>query len=1514
MANLQTLTAKVELDTSGFTKALNNLRHPVRTLSTSLNKAIGSDMFSGAIKQGKDFGRVMQESSNIVRGILIAQTFYSGLRVIEDATSAAWDFTTSLEETRTAFSNMFQDAGLANELVNVLQDFSAVTPFGFTEAEKAARRLLAYGIESKNVMYVMEGIMNASTMQRSAQTLETVSRVIGQIYSKGKITAREVNSLATAGIPVYQILSEKLGMTAEDFEQIAKSAVPAHNVINALVEGMNERFSSVADAATMTFNGMVANIKDNLLILAEGGMQPIFDRARLAAMAITNLVQTLRQLFETGGFGAIFEHFIPESMQTQVRTLIANLLNLWNTIKLNAQTFMQLLGPSIVAVTNALNLILPVVNAVLNTIANLTYAIQSNETYMRALTVALTIAATAWGIFRVKAVATIVIAGVLKTIAAAVNGLVSVLHFLAVHPVWAVLLGIGAVILTLTGSWAKLTSTVGSYFKTLTSFSGVDPDKILLPEQKERTADVNKFNKALSATSKNMDDLSKNTSKAAKAAKSLLSFDEVFKLKEPDEKSDDDGPNPWDDFEPVGDIPSGNVIPPTLPDIGGTVKDFFTRLKEAFGGIDWSEISKLIAAGIVAALTLLLTHNPLLAALAGMVTWLIAEIMEGIKTGDWEGVATALGATLATAILAMKGNPLLAAGVFVVGWLIDAIIKSIKDGNWERIAPPLATGLTLGIGAITKAGIGTTLVAAALAGLAGWLIQQLIVELQDTGKWSGDLSESILGLLGASIMLIAKKGIKGAALGAGIGLLAGNLVDTIISGINDGDWSGFSTSLLGLIGAAIGIAKNGIRGGLVGIAIGTLSGALIDFLGEKLGLSDETRMAMGIGTTITAALSTIAKKPGDYGIAAAAGLLATACIASVELSMSEEGNWHKTGATFGATLGVTILQATKSLKIGGLATLLATSIGLAIGSWKNVWDAAEGDLGTIGAAIKDWFINGIKSLFNFEWTNNWLELSSGFFKDAVQAFKDRDWAEMGMNIIKGILAGITAAVSLITEPIAKFFKGIWDGICDLFGINSPAKEMGPLGLNIVLGILDGFVKGIPEVLLGIATFPVKVIAKLAKGFVSIGKEAGKWFADVGSAVKDFVTEAGGSIKDWALGVGEKAIEVKDTVVNAVGDWVSNTGEKIKTWAGNAKDAVVGFATAAKDKVVDYVINAKEGLLILVDTTADVISTWAINAKNAIVDFAISAKDNVVDFAITAKDRVVDFTTNAGSKIAAFATGTADKVKTWWSTVKERFDNLKGISFSEWATTAKDKIVGFATSTADKIKSWWTDVKERFSNFKDTKFGEWANTRKESIVNWAKDTKDSIKTWWTDVKGKFKEFTDIDFKSWARETLDTIKSWAKDVWGSIKDNVGKAVDKVKDLFTSKSKNGKIEVSASATPDAGHAIGGIFNREHVARFAEGNKAEAVIPLENASAMEPFVNAIANGVTQGMLPSILAMSNNTSSGITQTQMQEDVRPLYVGTLIADERSLVELQRRLNVIQISEQARGGVTYGRPV
>src|SRR5690606_41162462 len=98
--------------------------------------------------------------------------------------------------------------------------------------------------------------------------------------------------------------------------------------------------------------------------------------------------------------------------------------------------------------------------------------------------------------------------------------------------------------------------------------------------------------------------------------------------------------------------------------------------------------------------------------------------------------------------------------------------------------------------------------------------------------------------------------------------------------------------------------------------------------------------------------------------------------------------------------------------------------------------------------------------------------------------------------------------------------------------------------------------------------------------------------------------------------------------------------------------------------------------------------------------------------------------------------------------------------------------------------------------------------------------------------------------------------------------------------------------------------------IARFSEGNKMETILPVENPSAMAKVRQAIFGGEP-------IEMFNKLVNDIISAQPSpiiyggnQQPTPVYVGTLIADERGLRELERRLYDIRIAERHRRGELY----
>lgn len=186
--------------------------------------------------------------------------------------------------------------------------------------------------------------------------------------------------------------------------------------------------------------------------------------------------------------------------------------------------------------------------------------------------------------------------------------------------------------------------------------------------------------------------------------------------------------------------------------------------------------------------------------------------------------------------------------------------------------------------------------------------------------------------------------------------------------------------------------------------------------------------------------------------------------------------------------------------------------GAAAGSWfPGAGTVAGAIIGAIVGALKT-EINGneiweviVEKFFNFDMSTEVFNFANEMFADIDDAFKDKDWKRLGQDILAGVVTGFAAPFYFIAEPFVDFFEWVWDGICKVFGIHSPAKEMYPLGENIALGVVEGFK--------GIKTDFYKVVNDWYNNFVVPWFSDKKWnFGGIGKGLQKAFNTAFEAIK------------------------------------------------------------------------------------------------------------------------------------------------------------------------------------------------------------------------------------------------------------------------------------------------------------------------------------------------------------------------------------------------------------------
>lgn len=207
-----------------------------------------------------------------------------------------------------------------------------------------------------------------------------------------------------------------------------------------------------------------------------------------------------------------------------------------------------------------------------------------------------------------------------------------------------------------------------------------------------------------------------------------------------------------------------------------------------------------------------------------------------------------------------------------------------------------------------------------------------------------------------------------------------------------------------------------------------------------------------------------------------------------------------------------------------------------------------------------------------------------FFKWIWDQFTDlpnKDWKQIGEDILLGILHiffAVNELISTIKKAVTAFFKSFWKGLTSAFGISSPAKKMKPIGENILKGIL----KGITDALSNIGNWVKKnifnKITKAIKDAFGIANGVAKNFITFGkstvSALKDGITDKYSALKDKIKGVWGKikdgaSSKLKGSIFEKIGkNTISKIKEGISSKYTTLKDTIKGFWTKIKTSATD----------------------------------------------------------------------------------------------------------------------------------------------------------------------------------------------------------------------------------------------------------------------------------------------------------------------------------------------------------
>lgn len=267
--------------------------------------------------------------------------------------TAAINAAADMESLTSQFEVMLGSAEEAAKLMEELKTFAAETPFALKDLAQGTQNLISFGVPANEALQTMR--MLGDTAGGNAEKLKSLVLAYGKVQTKGKVSMEEIYMIAERGVPIIKTLQEQLGVTEQQFFKLVSAGKIGKEAMKTAFQTMTSEggmFFEGMKTASLTFNGLVSTMKDNItLLLAEIGNK------LLPTMKI--VVQKITELFR-GPLGEIISDLLKV-----IDPILKIVLQLVETILDGLMPIIKSISSLLVPLLNIVAILLEPINEIL---------------------------------------------------------------------------------------------------------------------------------------------------------------------------------------------------------------------------------------------------------------------------------------------------------------------------------------------------------------------------------------------------------------------------------------------------------------------------------------------------------------------------------------------------------------------------------------------------------------------------------------------------------------------------------------------------------------------------------------------------------------------------------------------------------------------------------------------------------------------------------------------------------------------------------------------------------------------------------------------------------------------------------------------------------------------------------------------------------------------------------------------------------------------------------------------
>lgn len=259
------------------------------------------DKFDKGAGTGSLFEKVMTGAAHRI-GAAFVDMAARAVDGVKEITKAGIEFNAKMEQYQTAFTTLLGSATEAEQVMAQIRKDAASTPFDVDGLTQANQLLISAGVAADDAREDVLNLANAiAATGGGSDELSRMAANLQQIKNTGKASAVDIKQFALAGINIYGLLADSMGVTTE---QAAEMEVTYEQLTAALANAAAEggMYAGALEAQAATFNGQMSNLKDNAEQLAGTLTQDLFATLAETALPMVNeWVGTLLEAAQTGG-------------------------------------------------------------------------------------------------------------------------------------------------------------------------------------------------------------------------------------------------------------------------------------------------------------------------------------------------------------------------------------------------------------------------------------------------------------------------------------------------------------------------------------------------------------------------------------------------------------------------------------------------------------------------------------------------------------------------------------------------------------------------------------------------------------------------------------------------------------------------------------------------------------------------------------------------------------------------------------------------------------------------------------------------------------------------------------------------------------------------------------------------------------------------------------------------------------------------------------------------------------